>query len=300
MITIRNNGPHIEETNYFDSEMAEDGLLYLSWNAGAARLLVPDVQAIYIPEMLAVSEVVLSRGSWPIRGKKDALEILFDDDSISPLALHLSEQQWSWMLKDSDSGKSFPFSVWSRKGLAGKHIGHFRRVCELPNLQPWNLVAAQTTALESVVDQQIEETGCMIIAVPPPVGRCTAPSYAYTIGLCKIGQPELMMVMQDIQQCFKHLSSVYNQLKNDRFTMPINDEKLDVLESSGHSSVFRFQKIDSDDVLHLTPVAKKYAREYSLRLEFLLVSLADENGRFPGELGCDPAFTSGQDLSELI
>src|ERR1700744_5802447 len=43
MITIANDGQNLITTNYWDSEYAKMGLIYLTWNAGAARLLLPDV-----------------------------------------------------------------------------------------------------------------------------------------------------------------------------------------------------------------------------------------------------------------
>lgn len=42
MITISNDGQKIVSTNYWDTEHAKRGFLYLSWNAGAGRLLLPD------------------------------------------------------------------------------------------------------------------------------------------------------------------------------------------------------------------------------------------------------------------
>jgi hypothetical protein len=47
LITITNNGPEIEKTNYFDTNCAKEGKLYLSWNAGAARLLIPECSDRY-------------------------------------------------------------------------------------------------------------------------------------------------------------------------------------------------------------------------------------------------------------
>ena len=48
MIMIGNDGPLIARTNYFETELAKNGYFYLSWNAGAARLLVPESQNAFI------------------------------------------------------------------------------------------------------------------------------------------------------------------------------------------------------------------------------------------------------------
>jgi hypothetical protein len=99
-ITVGNRGEDIslESTNYWDSEMAHRGNLFLSWNAGAGRLLVPDCLTSAIPEMLTGSVAVISRGPWPAGQKADAIEIMFEDDSDSPFCMHLSVEQCSQML----------------------------------------------------------------------------------------------------------------------------------------------------------------------------------------------------------
>ncbi|WP_178113382.1 hypothetical protein [Pseudomonas yangonensis] len=42
MITIANDDPPITHTNYWQSEYFRSGYALLSWNAGVARLLLPD------------------------------------------------------------------------------------------------------------------------------------------------------------------------------------------------------------------------------------------------------------------
>lgn len=41
-IIIGNEGQSIKQINYWDTEHAATSLVFLSWKAGAARLLVPD------------------------------------------------------------------------------------------------------------------------------------------------------------------------------------------------------------------------------------------------------------------
>lgn len=79
MLTIRNQGQAIAETNYWDSEHAQAGALYLSWNAGAARLLVPDSEKSLIRELKGAREVIVSRGPWTQYGGRDALELLWEE-----------------------------------------------------------------------------------------------------------------------------------------------------------------------------------------------------------------------------
>ena len=47
MITIENRGQAILTTDYWYTPHAHAGYLYLSWNAGAGRLLIPDSQIPY-------------------------------------------------------------------------------------------------------------------------------------------------------------------------------------------------------------------------------------------------------------
>ncbi|KXL10450.1 hypothetical protein AXH19_08415 [Escherichia coli] len=42
MFFIENEGQAVAGTDYWQSVQAQAGYVYLSWNAGAARLLVPD------------------------------------------------------------------------------------------------------------------------------------------------------------------------------------------------------------------------------------------------------------------
>jgi hypothetical protein len=55
-IRIENNGPEIAATNYYDSPNAGAGYVYLSINAGALRLLVPDSQSQLVDEVKTAFE----------------------------------------------------------------------------------------------------------------------------------------------------------------------------------------------------------------------------------------------------
>lgn len=152
LIAIHNRGQDIdlEESNYWDTDMAYHDKLVLSWNAGAGRLLVPDGLTSAIPEMLTGKLAVITRGAWPAGQKADAIEIMFDDDSDSPFCLHLSVEQCSQMLPDADIGIEFPFTIWTRVGKVGEMTGQYRRAATLPYLKPW--VKSETNSTSSKVD----------------------------------------------------------------------------------------------------------------------------------------------------
>ncbi|MDU5837899.1 MAG: hypothetical protein E6559_00025 [Pantoea sp.] len=134
-IFIGNEGQAINQTNYWDTEHAAAGLVFLSWNAGAARLLVPDAAKALLPEMKGAQYVIISRGKYADR---DALEILFEDGSDAPFCIHLMAEQSDRMLPESDQGGGFVVTVWTRGGQKHRYNGKYRVVESLPCLDPWS------------------------------------------------------------------------------------------------------------------------------------------------------------------
>ena len=134
---IGNDGKAIAETNYWDSERAQKGFCYLSWNAGAGRLLLPDSQTVFLKDMQTAKFVIVSRGPWDAQGGRDGLEILFEDNSDSPFSLHLSTESTDRLLPDTEQGSGFVITVWTRDGEQLCLPGKYRRVKKIPCLQPW-------------------------------------------------------------------------------------------------------------------------------------------------------------------
>lgn len=105
---FENEGPLLQRTNYFDSHEAQCGEFYLSWNAGVARLLVPDNQKSLLPEMRATHveiEII-----------QDGLQIVFDDGSQTPFAIIIANEQCDRLLTIADKGQSCYLSVYIRLG----------------------------------------------------------------------------------------------------------------------------------------------------------------------------------------
>lgn len=138
MIEIHNDGPAISGTNYWDTEHAGAGYFYLSWNAGAARLLVPDTRVGEIAEMRTGEYVILSYGPWTDQGGRPAWELLWEDGSDAPYALHLVEEQTDRRPPEADQGGGLIVTAWTRGGLAATWPGKYRRVREIPCLRPWS------------------------------------------------------------------------------------------------------------------------------------------------------------------
>lgn len=137
MITIENKGQAIVATNYWQTEPGVRGLLYLSWNAGAGRLLVPDACKSFLREMKGAKYVIVSRGPWTQQGGRDALELLWEDGSNNPFCIHLVAEQTDRLLPATDQGEGLAIAAWTRSGLKGRWPGKYREVDEIPCLKPW-------------------------------------------------------------------------------------------------------------------------------------------------------------------
>jgi len=140
MITVSNQGQRIVSTNYWDMDQAKAGYFFLTWNAGAGRLLVPDSQKSALQEMKKVaSEVIVSRGPWTDQGGRDALELLWEDGSDSPYVIMLATEQCDRLIPDTDQGGGFVIAAWTRSGIKQRWPGKYRIVDSLPCLQPWSV-----------------------------------------------------------------------------------------------------------------------------------------------------------------
>lgn len=82
--------------------------------------------------MLSGRACVISRGKW---NGKDALELMFDDDSHAPFAVHLSLGMVDRAI--TNDGKPFRVAAWTRMGKAFEWEGKYRVVRKLPCMKPW-------------------------------------------------------------------------------------------------------------------------------------------------------------------
>jgi len=135
-IITENDGQSIVSSNYWGSEMEAAGYYYVSPNAGAFRLLVPEGRKgeANIEEMRTAKEVVVSRGPWPAQGKADAFEVLFDDFSQEPFALWFGPESFERLPAASDAGGTFLATVWTRGPTKVLDLPAYYRI--VPSL-PW-------------------------------------------------------------------------------------------------------------------------------------------------------------------
>ena len=65
MLEIVNAGQEIASTNYWATDAARRGLVYLSGNSGALRLLLPDAQLQWVPDITASTSVTIEASLTP-------------------------------------------------------------------------------------------------------------------------------------------------------------------------------------------------------------------------------------------
>lgn len=136
MITISNIGKMIKETNYFDTEHARHGKYYFSVNAGCIRMLLPDVLIDQLAEMKTGKEVIISRGPWPQMGRDDGFEIMFEDYSDCPYAIHVGLESFDMLPAMNRAGR-WEFAIWTRSGCMYQAECCCRMVDEIPYMKEW-------------------------------------------------------------------------------------------------------------------------------------------------------------------
>lgn len=140
IIETTNHGPLVVSSTYWGSEYDRAGKLYCSVNAGAIRVLLPGSLRRLIDECRGAEYAILSRGPWPEQGLADAVEILWEDHSDSPFALHLSPESFDLLPAEPDPGQEWVIHLWDlKKGrphLALQRRCHWRRVPRIPWLKP--------------------------------------------------------------------------------------------------------------------------------------------------------------------
>lgn len=135
-LIIENDDQDIISSNFWDSEMAVRGYFFLSINAGAARLLIPDAHISQVPDMETGKIVIVSRG--PGMGRKDMFEVMFDDGSDEPYSIHFGVQQIDRLIPVAEHGRDLVFSVWGRNAVKlFERPGKFRVVDQIPCLGAW-------------------------------------------------------------------------------------------------------------------------------------------------------------------
>ncbi len=134
ILAVTNRGPEVLDSNFWSSAEAAAGFYYLSANAGALRLLVPESRREEVRAMVTVSEVIITRGAHRVFGLPMA-EIMFEDGSESPFVLYLSEGQMEGGFADAGDLPRRFLIYTSGPRLAGELVWYYREAA-LPCLRP--------------------------------------------------------------------------------------------------------------------------------------------------------------------
>lgn len=140
MLRIQNHGTLITACNYWDLPEAAAGKFLVSINAGAFRVLIPPAHEPSIGDMQTAKECLVTRGPWPAMKLDDAFEILFDDRTSDPYAIHLTPGAFDRLPTDADIAIPWVLTCWtSRRGkprMALERPCWYRRADRIPHLKP--------------------------------------------------------------------------------------------------------------------------------------------------------------------
>jgi hypothetical protein len=145
-LLIANDGAEIVSTNFWDKETSYSkiGAFYLSINAGCFRLLVPDCYKSEVPDMRkGCKYIVVNRGKMDhARFAQDSLhretktggiapdqgmEILFEDKSDNPYAVHIGNTQVDRLPTGDSAGVEWRFFLYVSQFGKPKRV--FERKC---------------------------------------------------------------------------------------------------------------------------------------------------------------------------
>lgn len=141
---IKNNEKNIESTDYWRAQPAQAGKFFFSFNANSCRVLFPRIEKSVLQDMKAAHSITLSLGPAPLMGGRMAYEILFDDGTFNPYALHTTLEASDRIISQHEDGNALEISIWTekRKGKSLKTVcvfrrkGRFRVVSEIPCMEP--------------------------------------------------------------------------------------------------------------------------------------------------------------------
>ncbi len=114
MISIVNGGPAIVSTTYWSTDHARAGLIYLSINAGALRLLVPDAVRGELlgslPPVGTECDVAIDRGT---------VRVVWLDDPVEPYEIEIDARQCDRRPLPEDDGRVLSLVMYGAVGRDG-------------------------------------------------------------------------------------------------------------------------------------------------------------------------------------
>lgn len=108
MLEITNDGPGIVSTNFWDLDLNKRGKYYFSLNAGAVRMLVPDLLLNTLKtEFSLANRVVFKRAG-------QAINVILDDGTRDPFTFQCDVKSVDRLPPATDDGKECTFTAWTR------------------------------------------------------------------------------------------------------------------------------------------------------------------------------------------
>jgi hypothetical protein len=138
----------IEATNFWSSDLARRGGMYVSMGFRCFRVLVPAANVDEIRnELRSADYAIASRGPWSEHRVQDALEFVFEDHTESPFSIAVGPEQLDTIPLPADNGRTDLRCIVYGPGLEvlADLPAKFRVVRHIPCLEPWTADAPVPT-----------------------------------------------------------------------------------------------------------------------------------------------------------
>jgi len=135
LFQIINDLQSLEFTDYWETLSAQSGLLFLSWNACACRILIPDTQKYILAEMESAHTVIVSRGPF-VKNGLDTIELLFERENLDPYVLTIPSCQSDKLFQITGDGLQLAVIPWTQDGAEFIFPAKYRIVNQISYHKP--------------------------------------------------------------------------------------------------------------------------------------------------------------------
>ena len=155
-IVTNDNGNEIVETNYFRPNFNPTNLFQLSYSGTCFHLLIPPKLKKTIKEMRTGKYAIISVGYHKLL-KTEMIEIMFEDFTRTPYAIHISQCQSTCIIDSSFNNSKMVFKGYSENGKVLEMDVYIRSdpQYQLPYLKPLNDIEYIMNNVE--IQQEIKE-----------------------------------------------------------------------------------------------------------------------------------------------
>ncbi len=142
---------------FWNTEGAQKGFFHVGFDGRDFCLLVPDCQCADISEIRTGRHVVITLG-FHVGTGRTMYEILFEDGSSSPYALHILPEMFERPLSMAETASLARRLIVYTRGFVevAAMSAYFREVETLPCLKPWKGKLQETQSIEDDFRRQVE------------------------------------------------------------------------------------------------------------------------------------------------